>query len=415
MTETRVVRNIGQLLTMDGTPHTQGDAFRRIDKAAMVIEKGQVAWTGPESMIPPSYQGDEVDAEGALVTPGLVDSHTHLLYAGERAYEVKLRAEGRSYLEILEAGGGILSTVEKTRAAHDEELMAATRKRLRRALAHGSTTVEVKTGYDLTVAGEMRMLGLIRRLAVEGPWRLKATSLAAHAVPPEFRGKPAAYLAHLTQELLPELPGKTDFVDIFCEPGVFDVAQSRPYLEAAKRWGLAIKLHVDELADGGGAQLAASLGAVSADHCALTTPEGFRAMAERGVVAVILPGTARYLDHGHMADARAMIEAGGLVALGSDGNPGSSPTEAVGPLMPWAASWLRLTPEEVWTGVTVAGARALRSPAGTLATGAPADFLIWDADDYQVPCYHYGVNLVQHVFVAGSRVFGEGRAESSTR
>lgn len=397
-----IIRHIGQLLTMDG--EGPRGAFRVITEAAMVIEDGRIRWLGLERDLPVEYDGLEVDVEGALVSPGLVDAHTHLLYAGDRAYEVRMRAEGRTYLEILQAGGGILSTVQKTRDASDDELLWATRKRLSRALAAGTTTLEMKSGYDLTAEGELRLLRLIRRLAMEGPWRVVPTALAAHAVPPEFQGRPDDYLAYLAADYLPHVPGLADVVDIFCEPGVFSAVSSRTYLEVSKRLGLRVKLHIDELTDGGGGQLAASLGADSADHCAFTTSESFGAMAEAGTVAVILPGTARYLNHGHMADARAMMAAGGWVAVGSDGNPGSSPTDSLSSLMPWAASWLRFTPEEVWTAVTRAGAEALRRPeAGRLAAGTPADFLVWDCDHYAFPTYYYGTNLVREVYVNGRR------------
>ncbi len=397
-----IIRHIGQLLTMDG--EGPREAFRAITDAAMVIEDGRILWLGLERDLPVDYVGWEVDVEGALVSPGLVDAHTHLLYAGDRAYEVRMRAEGRTYLEILQAGGGILSTVQKTRGASDDELLWATRKRLSRALAAGTTTLEMKSGYDLTAEGELRLLRLIHRLALEGPWRIVPTALAAHAVPPEFQSRPDDYLGYLAAEYLPHVPGLADVVDIFCEPGVFSVDSSRTYLEASKRLGLRVKLHIDELADGGGGKLAARLGADSADHCAFTTAESFGAMAEAGTVAVVLPGTARYLNHGHMADARAMIAAGGWVAVGSDGNPGSSPTDSLSSLMPWAASWLRFTPEEVWTAVTRAGAKALRQPeAGRLAAGTPADFVVWDCDHYTFPTYYYGTNLVREVYVSGRR------------
>lgn len=399
-----IVRNIGQLITMDGGP-TAREAFQVLDQAAMVVEQGRVSWLGPDSALPADTDGLEVDAGGRLVSPGLVDAHTHLIYAGHRAYEVGLRAEGRTYLEILAAGGGILSTVQKTRQATDEELLHATRRRLSHALLTGTTTMEVKSGYDLTAEGELRILRLVGALADEGPWRLVPTALAAHAVPPEFQGRPGDYLDYLSVDYLPHVKGLAEVVDIFCEPGVFSREESRRYLLTARRHGLRVKLHIDELADGGGGALAAELGADSADHCAFTPPAGFHAMADQGVAAVILPGTARYLNHGHMADARAMWDAGGWVAIGSDGNPGSSPTDALSALMPWAASWLRMTPEEVWTGVTRGGAEALKRPeAGRLKVGFPADFVMWDADHYHYPTYYYGTNLVSEVYVGGRQV-----------
>lgn len=401
--EPLIVRHIGQLLTMSG--ENSSNAFSVLQDAAMVIVDDAVDWAGLDHDIPAHLQGIEVDVDGALVSPGLVDAHTHLLYAQDRAHEVRMRAEGRSYMEILEAGGGILSTVRHTRDATDEELLRATRRRLSRALLAGTTTVEMKSGYDLTVEGELRLLGLINRLKHEGPWRIVPTAMAAHAVPEEFSQEPAAFLDYLIQNFLPKVPSLVDVVDIFCEPGVFSVRDSRRYLQAAQSLGLQVKLHVDELADGGGAALAVELGALSADHCAFTSRAAFEAMAESHVAAVVLPGTAGYLNHGHMANARAVLQAGGWLAIGSDGNPGSSPTESLAFLMPWAASWLKLTPEEVWTAITRGGSAALgRYRVGRLDPGAYADFVVWEADHYAFPTYYYGTNLVREVYVGGRRV-----------
>ncbi len=397
-------RNIGQLLTMNPLAQNQKDAFAMIPRAFLIVDQGRVASIGSAHEEPSRWTGPVVDCGGCLISPGLVDAHTHLLYSGHRADEVAMRAKGKTYLEILNAGGGILSTVQKTRQASDEELTYLLQQRLACALQHGSTTVEVKTGYDLTVSGEYRMLQLLRSVQNTAPTRLVSTCLAAHAVPEEYRGQSAEYLAWLAQELLPKIGDLADFVDIFCEPGVFSVEESRSYLTAAQALGFKVKLHVDELADGHGAQLAAWLGAVSADHCAMTGQAGISAMAQAGTTAVLLPGTAGYLHHGGMPPARSMIEANLSVAIGSDGNPGSSPTEALSMLMPWAASWLNLLPEEVWAGVTIMGARALAlDDRGALVPGKLADFVIWDTDDYCYPCYHYGVNLVKEVYVGGQR------------
>jgi imidazolonepropionase len=403
-----ILAGIGQLATMDGdVNHGQGAGFRIAAADSLLIADGTIRAIGRAADLTARFPDATVrDAGGRLVTPGLVDAHTHLLYAGHRAYEVGLRAVGKTYLEILGEGGGILATVRATRAADDGEILAATRARLRHALATGTTTVEIKTGYDLTPEGELRLLRLIHQLRQEGPQRVVATFLGAHALPPEYAGNPRGFLQAIAA-VHDALRGAADFVDIFCEPGVFELEEARVYLEDAKARGLKLKVHVDELHDAGGAALAAALGAATADHLAHTGAEGIRALAKAGTVAVLLPGTAGYLHQGAMANARAMLAAGVPVAIASDGNPGSSPTSSLSQVMPWAASWLRMTPEEVWVAVTRVGARAVgREGLGRLTVGGPADFVIWDTDDYRMPCYEYGHNFVRAVYIAGRRVAG---------
>ncbi len=383
----------------------QASLFRVAEDQALAVVGGRVAAWGPRTEMVARFPTlPRWDAGGRLVTPGLVDAHTHLLYAGHRAHEVALKARGATYLEILAAGGGILATVRATRQAAPAALLDATRERLRRAVLHGSTTVEVKTGYALSVDGELRQLDLLAQLRAEGPWRLVLTFLGAHAVPEEYRGRPGDYLTAL-KAAHPRLVGRADFVDIFLEPGVFEPKDAVPYLEDARRHNLPLKLHVDELDDAGGAAWGARLGAVSVDHLAHTGAAGIAALAESTTVAVLLPGTSAYLNQGSFAPARALLDSGVPVAVASDGNPGSSPTVAVGPLLPWAAAWLRMTAEELWPAVTtVAGAAVGRAEAGSLDPGAPADFLVWETDDYRVPCHDYGVNLVAETWIGGRRV-----------
>ena len=401
-----VMTNIGQLLAMAG----DGARFAVSADAAVWVADGRVRYAGPERRLPPEADGAVVDAGRRLVTPGLVDAHTHLLYAGQRAQEVALRARGAGYLEMLQAGGGILATVSATAAASDDDVLAATRARLGEALRTGTTTLELKTGYGLTPAAELRLMRLAETLRAEGPQRLVLTFLGAHALPPSHRGDPARFLGEMAATHA-ALVGRADFVDIFLEPGVFDAAAAEPYLAAAQQRGLAIKVHVDELQDGGGAAVAARCGAVSADHCAYTSPEGIAALKAAGTVAVLLPGTAGYLHPEHMAPARQFLDAGVPIAIASDGNPGSSPTSCLGTLLPWAAAWLHLTPEEVWAAVTRGGAAALsRADVGRLTAGSWGDLVVWDTDDYRVPCYRYGANLVRGVYVGGQPVVPE-RAE----
>lgn len=396
-----VIANIGQLLTMAGE---DGAECAAAAEAAVWVEDGRVRYAGPERGLPSEADGPVVDAGGRLVTPGLVDAHTHLLYAGQRAQEVALRARGAGYLEMLQAGGGILATVSATAAASDDEVLAATRQRLEEALHAGTTTLELKTGYGLTPTAELRLLGLAEALRAEGPQRLVLTFLGAHALPASHAGAPARFLAEMAA-VHPALLGRADFVDIFLEPGVFEAEAAEEYLAQARQQGLAVKVHVDELQDGGGAAVAARRGAVSADHCAYTSPAGIAALQAAGTVAVLLPGTAGYLHPEHMAPARQFLDQGVRIAIASDGNPGSSPTSCLGTLLPWAAAWLHLTPEEVWTAVTRGGAAALgRVDVGQLAAGAWGDLVVWDTDDYRVPCHRYGANLVQAVYIGGQRV-----------
>jgi imidazolonepropionase len=409
-----LVDHIGQLVApapLDlKARRPQASLFRVAEDQALAVVGGRVAAWGPRTEMGARFPTlPRWDAGGRLVTPGLVDAHTHLLYAGHRAHEVALKARGATYLEILAAGGGILATVRATRQATPAALLDATRERLRRAVLHGSTTVEVKTGYALSVDGELRQLDLLAQLRAEGPWRLVLTFLGAHAVPEEYRGRPGDYLAAL-KAAHPRLVGRADFVDIFLEPGVFEPKDAVPYLEDARRHNLPLKLHVDELNDAGGAAWGARLGAVSVDHLAHTGPAGIAALAESSTVAVLLPGTSAYLNQGSFAPARALLDSGVPVAVASDGNPGSSPTVAVGPLLPWAAAWLRMTAEELWPAVTtVAGAAVGRAEAGSLDPGAPADFLVWETDDYRVPCHDYGVNLVAETWIGGRRVAAGGQ------
>jgi len=401
---TLVVKGIGQLVTMTGSG-VNGGAFHCAPNAVLVVARGRVVYAGSSEGAPKAGAGaEEVDVGGRLVTPGLVDAHTHLLYAGSRAHEVALRARGAGYLEILAAGGGILSTVAATRAASDALVLQETRRRLQEALQSGTTTVELKTGYALEAEGELRLVGLAEQLKTEGPQRIVITYLGAHALPREWAARPDEFLASLAATH-PRLTGRVDFVDIFLEPGVFRPEQAEPYLADAKRHGFRLKVHVDELEDGDGAKYAAAWGAVSADHLAYTSAEGIRAMRAAGTVAVLLPGTAGYLHPEHMAPARTFLDAGVTVAIASDGNPGSSPTSCLGTLLPWAAAWLHLTPEEVWAAATRGGALAVGRPElGQLGRTSPADFVVWEADDYRVPCYRYGSNLVSQVYVAGRRV-----------
>ncbi len=362
-----------------------------------------------------------LDARGGLVTPGLIDSHTHLVYAGTREAEWRLRAEGAGYLEIMAAGGGILSTVAATRAATDEELLAGARDRLRRMLACGTTTLEAKSGYALTTEGELRLLELTARLDAEVPLEIVPTFMGAHAVPTEYGDREdavAAYLAHVVEEQLPAVArqGIARFCDVFCEAGVFDADSSRRLLTAARGAGLGVRLHADELDDSGGAELAAELaasgGCHSADHLAAVSEAGIAALAgaaEAGapVVATLLPATSWFLGKHHFAPARRLIEAGVPVALASDHNPGTSPTFGLPLVMSIACLELAMAPAEALAAVTVNAAHALGlgDRLGSIEPGKQADLAVWDVPSIDQIPYWLGSSRIGSVVKRGRVVF----------
>ena len=394
------------------------------DAPVVACWEGRIVAVGPrESVIAalaaeglPASRFARLDADGGTITPGLVDPHTHLLFAGTREGELLLRQRGAGYLEILAAGGGILSTVAATRAATEDELLAHGRRWLDEMLSHGVTTVEVKSGYGLDPATELRLLHVAGMLAEEGPLDVIPTYLGAHAVPPEFRSQPDAadaYVRSIIQDQLPLVAaqGIARFCDVFCERGVFTADQSRLVLEAAMAVGLEPRLHADEIAPSGGAELAAELGAMSADHLAAPSPEGIDALARAAadghpVVATLLPATTWFLMADHYAPARALIERGVPVALASDFNPGTSPTPNLALVLTVACLELGLTPAEALAAVTVNAAHALGlgDELGSLEPGRQADLVIWRVPSYaQIP-YYPGANLVRAVVKRGQPI-----------
>ena len=358
-----------------------------------------------------------LDARGGLVTPGLVDAHTHLLFAGTREGEWQRRARGAGYLEVLAAGGGILSTVAATRAASDEELLAGGRSRLVQMLANGTTTAEAKSGYGLDVATEIRLLDLIGRLDREGPIGLMPTFLGAHAVPAEYRDRAGGtdeYVARVVRDQLPAVAnqGIARFCDVFCEQGVFSADQSRHILLAAADHGLALRIHADELVSSGGAELATELGCLSADHLAAPSEAGIKALArtaEAGhpVVATLLPATSWFLGKHHFAPARRFIDAGIPVALATDLNPGTSPTLSLPLVMSIGCLELGLTPAEALSAVTINAAHALGLGAeiGSLEPGKQADLVVWDVPTLEQIPYWLGADLARTVVKRGRVVF----------
>lgn len=410
-----LVHSAAQVLTVPGPPQ-RGRALGAlgvIEHGAVALRDGVVLEAGPSAALRARYpQAAALDAQGGVVMPGFVDPHTHALWVGDRAAEFEMRLAGRSYLEILAAGGGILSTVRSTRAASVEEMVAQTRPRLQRMLAHGTTTVEVKTGYGLETESELRMLQAILRLDAEGPWELVPTFLGAHAVPPEFRERPDDYVDLVCGESLPALRRWWEthaggrplpFVDVFCETGAFDLSQSRRILEAARDLGFPLKVHADEFDGLGGTGLAVTMGAVSADHLVHTPPDDIRALGEGGTVAVALPCTPFGLGETAYTPAHAILDAGGLLAVASDLNPGTAWCESMQFVIALACRALRLTPAQAIVAATLNAAAALARAGrvGSLEPGGRADLLVLDIPDYRHLGYRFGTNLVSRVVKAG--------------
>jgi imidazolonepropionase len=405
-----VVKNAAQLLASPrpGARLKRGAALRElpvIPDGALVCRDGRVEWVGPTADLPPLPAGAEViDATGRVVLPGFVDSHTHLIFAGSREDEFEQRLRGLTYQEIAERGGGINATVRRVRAASKEELKALARPRLRRLLQHGVTTVEVKSGYGLTTADEVKCLEAVAELNAEGPLELVPTFLGAHAVPPEYRSDRDGYLRLLLDDMFPAVArGRlAEFCDVFCETGVFSVEESRRVLARARDLGLRLKLHADELTPLGGAELAAALGAASADHLLCVTDAGIDALAASGTVATLLPGTAFFLGMPY-APARRLIERGAAVALASDCNPGTCPTENLPLVGAMACTQMKMLPAEAVNALTLNAAAALgrADRVGSLEPGKQADFIVCDVPDYRHLFYHFGINHVRRVIKRG--------------
>lgn len=375
-----------------------------IDDGALLTEGTHIAWVGPASALPAGLQADvEHDLGGALVTPGLIDCHTHLVYGGRRADEFEQRLQGASYADIARAGGGIRSTVAATRAASDEALFASAAQRARTLMAEGVTTLEVKSGYGLSLAHEARCLRVARRLGSELALTLRTSYLGAHAVAPEFEGRPDDYI-DAVGAWLPALhaEGLVDAVDAFCDTIGFSAAQTRRVFEAAKRCGLPVKLHAEQLSDQGGAALAAEYGALSCDHLEHLSAAGVQAMAASGTVAVLLPGAFYFLRETKLPPVAALRAADVPMAVASDHNPGSSPGLSLLLMLNMACTLLRLTPEEALRGVTVQAARALGlADRGRLAVGQRADLVAWDLEHPNELAYWFGHNPCRHVLSGG--------------
>lgn len=377
------------------TMRTDGAPYGEIRDGAVATTGGGISWIGPRS----AWSGgakEEFDARGGWITPGLVDCHTHLVYAGNRAREFELRLKGASYEEIARAGGGIVSTVRATRAASEEELFEAAAQRLAQWLREGVTVVEIKSGYGLDAAAELKMLRVARALGAKHPVTVKTTFLGAHAVPEEYLGRADDYVALVCEEMLPAVAreGLADAVDAFCEGIAFSPSQTARVFEAAQKLGLPVKLHADQLSDTGGAALAARFGALSADHLEYTGEAGVAALARAGTVAVLLPGAFYFLREKQLPPLDSFRRQGVPIALATDNNPGSSPLTSLLLTMNLACTLFRLTPEEALSGVTREGARALGMQAthGTLEPGKSADLALWEIGSPAELAYAIGAN-----------------------
>jgi imidazolonepropionase len=383
-----------------------GKAYGLVDDAAIAVEEGRIAWIGPRAALPAEWSGAaarEHDAGGAWITPGFVDCHTHLVYAGNRADEFEQRLEGVSYAEIAKAGGGILSTVRATRAASEDELIAASLPRLEALLADGVTTVEIKSGYGLALEHERKCLQVARRLGSESGLAVRTTFLGAHALPPEYAGRPDDYIAQVLQ-MLAELhaEGLVDAVDAFCEHIAFSPAQVARVFEAARALGLPVKIHAEQLSDSGGAQLAARYGALSCDHLEWLTEEGAMAMATAGSVAVLLPGAFYFLRETRLPPLHLLRGHDVPLAIATDCNPGSSPCTSLLLMLNMACTLFRLTPEEALAGATRHAAQALGlRDRGVLAPGLRADFVLWDVRNPAQLAYAFGFNPRLQTVIGG--------------
>ena len=395
------------MLLTHATLATMTAGYGLIPDAAVAIEGDRIAWVGPMADLPSACRAlPEVNAEGRLVTPGLIDCHGHPVFGGHRAVEFELRLKGASYEEVARAGGGILSTVKATRAASEDQLLTSALTRVDQLIASGATTIEVKSGYGLAVADELKMLRAARRIAGARAVSVKTTHLAAHAIPPEYKGRNAAYIADVA---IPSLraahaEGLVDAVDAFCEGIAFSVDELRPLYAEAQALGLPVKLHAEQLSDLGGAAFAAGLGALSADHLEYLSDTGIAAMAQAGTVAVILPGAFYTLRETQMPPIAALRAAGVPMAVATDVNPGSSPMASLTLAMNMACTLFRMPPEEALLGTTAHAARALGlADRGRIAPGLRADLCLWQADHPAELAYRIGSTPL-HTRIFGGRL-----------
>ncbi|HWQ45911.1 MAG TPA: imidazolonepropionase [Longilinea sp.] len=409
-----LLHHISQLLTLTELPQRGSDlgTLNILEDGAVLIQDGLIRAVGPAEKLLTQYPNEErLDCGGNAALPGLVDPHTHLVFAGERANEFDLRLQGKTYMEIMAAGGGIASTVKATRQASTEDLLAQTRRRANGVFAHGVTTAEAKSGYGLEWESERRQLETLLALDAEGPLEIAPTFLGAHAIAPEYAQDPDGFTDLIAKRMLADLKtwwtGEVTkplpFVDVFCEKGAFTLEQTGRILSAAKSMGFPLKVHVDEFENLGGASLAASLGAASADHLVKTSAEDITALANSQTVAVALPCTPFGLADPHYTPARQIIQAGGLLAIASDLNPGTAWCENMQFVIALACRYLRLTPAEAIAAATINAAAAIQRAdrIGSITPGKQADLIILNVPDYRHLAYRFGGNLVSTVIKKG--------------
>ncbi|CAI9396065.1 MULTISPECIES: imidazolonepropionase [unclassified Bacillus (in: firmicutes)] len=414
MTDLLFIKHAAQLITVEG--HSEKPAKKQamseitvIENGAVLVQDGKVLDVGETSAIEAKYSeliatANHIDATNKTVTPGLIDPHTHLVHAGTRENEYAKRLQGKTYMDIMNAGGGIHATTRATQEASFEQLYAESKARLDKFLTHGVTTVEAKSGYGLSLEHEIKQLEVAKKLQQNHHMDIVSTFMGAHAIPLADKDHPERFVDQVIDEMIPEVArrGLATFNDVFCERGVFTPEQSRRILEAGKEHGLIPKIHADEIEPYGGAELAAEVGAISADHLLRASSQGIEQMAERDVIAVLLPGTAFFLM-AEFAEARKMIDRGVAVALSTDANPGSSPTLSLPFIMNLGCLKMGMTPEEVITATTINAAHAIgrADTIGSLEKGKQADITIFDVPNYLTLSYQYGMNHVDTVIKKG--------------
>lgn len=415
-----VIKNISQLITMAGENRPR--AGKEMSEIGL-IENGVIAMTDDriiyvgQGELPKEVVVDDstlvIDGTGKTVTPGLVDPHTHLVHGGSRENELEMKLKGAKYLDILKAGGGIHSTVRATKSASFEELYVKASKSLDTMLEFGLTTIEAKSGYGLDTETELKQLRVAKELDKNHPVNIVSTFLGAHAIPMEYKNNVEEFVDIVINEMMPKVQEENlaEFCDVFCEEGVFTVDQTRRILNTAKGYGMKPKIHADEIVPLGGAELAAEVGAISGDHLVAATEEGMRMMAENGVIADLLPGTSFNLGMGKFANARKMIEMSVPVALSTDYNPGSCPTENIQLIMTLASLRMKMTPEEVITAVTINGAASVgrQNEIGSLVDGKRADIAVFNCPNLNYIIYHFGINHIDKVIKNGKLVVDNGK------